>query len=90
MDSKFPTSKELKKLADACRKAGITSFKGGGIEITFSDNPAPTATRRRRAASAPQETPAAEGPFKSDTLSEEELLFWSIGGNQIVDPTGAQ
>lgn len=82
MSDKLPTAKELKKLADSCRKAGIKAFKGYGIEFTLSDD-APTPTRRRkpgvdiikRAVDDPNDVSA----FISDELTEEALLFWSTG-----------
>lgn len=70
----LPSAKELKKLADACRKAGIKSFKGYGIEFTLSDAvPAPRAYRK----AAPKKPVQASDKIETDEPSEEELLFWS-------------
>jgi hypothetical protein len=75
--------KELKKLADACRKAGIKSYKADGIEFTLTDEaPAPSPYKKRKAAKAPIET-ADEGQESPvdldgwDSLSPEEQLFYS-------------
>jgi hypothetical protein len=77
------TAKEIKKLADACRKAGIKSFKNSEVEFTLSDL-APTVTRRRRTVISPAQenisaTLSQPEVIADDTagLSEEEILFWS-------------
>lgn len=74
MDSLSP--KDLKKLADSCRKAGIKSFKGYGVEFTLSDD-APVSNYKRTKGNTPQ--PDNGKAFESDTLSEEALLMWSSG-----------
>ncbi len=78
----LPDPKALKKLADACRKAGITSFKGNGFEFTLGDKPG---------AAKPKAAPEASGndSFSSDSISEEALLFWSVGGDNNI-PGGPQ
>lgn len=76
----LPSAKELKKLADACRKAGITHFKGSGLELAIGD--APTKEAKRKAApkgTTEQQTAADTGAPASDAYTEEELLFWSSG-----------
>lgn len=72
----LPSAKELAKLAAACRKAGITQFKGGGIEFTLSDAPLVTKAAKKAALADVSET--KEVP--SDELSYEQLLAWSIPG----------
>lgn len=73
----LPSAKEIKRLADACRKAGIRSFKGGGIEFELKDD-APQSDYKK--------AKAAKRPFEDDTqpeteeLSPDALLFWSVGG----------
>lgn len=71
-----PDLKLLKKLADACRKAGIQTFKGHGIEFTLS-HVAPESNYRRAKKSPVSE--ATQGPIETDGLTQEELLFWSTG-----------
>lgn len=74
----FPSPKELKKLADACRKAGIRVFKGNGIEFTLSEDAPISNYKKSKVKAAPQ----ADKPFESDSLSAEELLFWSTGTSE--------
>lgn len=80
-----PTPKELKKIAKACREAGIKVFKGEGFELTFSDEALVKPTRRN--AKHP-EAPVtqADAKFESDSLAEHELLFWSSdpGGQSFL------
>lgn len=73
MDQLSP--KDLKKLAAACRAAGIKSFEGYGIKFTLSDD-APVSNYKRTKGVTPPDTGKA---FESDTLSEEALLMWSAG-----------
>ncbi len=84
------TPKELKALASACRKAGITSYKGDGVEFTLSPEPA----KVRRYKSKPEATIQVQGPsgvvnipapvnpkddeIPTDALSDDALLFWSV------------
>lgn len=82
----FPSAKDLKRLAAACRKAGIRTFKGEGIEITLTDDAPETKRRGRRAAaaaSAPTSSldPASQAALVEDPNrpSEEAMLFWSVG-----------
>lgn len=72
----LPTPKELKKLADTCRKAGIRTFKCGDIEFTLDDAP-PAQKRPKKAAESASESNTIE----SDGLTDEELLFWSVGAS---------
>jgi len=82
--------KELKKLAAACRKAGIKHYKSAsGMEFTLSDDfqePVRAAKGTKQAPAAPQ-APTADTLFKGDAPSEEDLLFWSVGAQPdgVVD-----
>ena len=73
--------KILKKLAKACREAGIKHYKDADMEFTLTDE-APQTSAPRGHKAAPQ--PAASGvapEFETDSLSPEELLFWSVNNN---------
>ncbi len=67
----YISPKELKKLAKACRDAGIKSFKGPNFEFILDDAPITTP----RNSSTKQELPEE---FQADTLTEEQLLFYSV------------
>lgn len=75
------TPKQLAALAKACRKAGITSFKGHGIEFTLSET-----QPSQRVAKDRKEVAKDLGPneIESDELSPEALMFWSTGGETNV------
>lgn len=70
--------KELKRLAKACRDAGIKQFKNKDLEFTLTDD-APVSNYKKAQASVSQEEVA------TDMLSEEELLLWSVGGIPTED-----
>jgi hypothetical protein len=72
------TPKELKKLAKACREAGIKTFKQGDIEFTLSDDLSPPESPYMRKKAA-QETKMSDPDIETDGPTEEELLFWSSG-----------
>lgn len=72
-----PNIKELKKLADACRKAGIKHFRSDDFEFTLTED-APV--RRIRAAKGP--SPKAnygdDGKIETSELTPEQLLYYSV------------
>lgn len=75
--------KELKKLADACRKAGIKHFKNADIEFTLTEEaPVSTYKRKKEVMLIPQGSLLQETIKNADTLTEDELLFWSTGGDE--------
>ena len=74
-----PTAKELKKLAKACREAGIHYFKSADFEFTLT-GVAPEKPTRSKFVSAD-----TQGEIESDTLTEEELLYWSSNGGMPVE-----
>ncbi len=76
----FPNAKDLKKLADACRKAGIKHFKSGNVEFTLSDE-VPVSNYKKKASSymPTKELDVIDKNYQSDELTEEQLLFWSTG-----------
>lgn len=79
----FPNAKEIKKLADACRKAGITHFKCGDYEFTLGDKPEPETKKAREMIADP-----SSNTIQTDSISEEALLFWSSGGAEAETTEG--
>lgn len=71
----LPTPKELIKLANACRKAGIKHFRCGDYEFSLSDE-APVSNYKRKQSAKVVET---TNEFESDSLTEDQLLMWSTG-----------
>lgn len=83
----LPTSKELKRLAATCRKAGIKHFKSGDFEFTLADSlPEP----RRRG--VPASYGAPDSNFQGEELTQDQLLGWSllpIPEQDAEGPTGS-
>lgn len=73
----LPNPKDIKKLANMCRKAGIKHFKCDGMEFTLDDEPVKPTKQSSKAPSA--ETNAE---FETDTLTNEQLLMWSVHTDQ--------
>ena len=74
--------KELKKLAKACREAGIKSYKADGLEFTLSDEPpAPSPYKKRKASAIPEALSQPDNKEIEtdgwDSMSEEQKLFYS-------------
>lgn len=68
---------ELKKLAKACRAAGISYFKNSDVEFTLD-----AAKPRKASKSTPKQqigdlTSVIEEGFEAEGLSQDELLMWS-------------
>jgi len=79
----IPSAKDLKKLADSCRKAGIKHFKSGDLEFTLSDE-APISNYKKTKASKEYHASTDSGldpNFTSDDPTEDQLLFWSAAGD---------
>lgn len=75
--------KELKKLADACRKAGIKHFKNADIEFTLTEEaPVSNYKRKKEVIMLPEGSLLQETIKNADTLTEDELLFWSTGSDE--------
>jgi hypothetical protein len=70
--------KELKKLAAACRKAGIKTFKGDGFEFTLEGTPGV----EKAASKQTQGEEAKDLNVESEDAAPtgEALLFWSAQG----------
>jgi hypothetical protein len=71
----------LKKLAAVCRKAGIKSFTGHGVQFELSDN-IPTTSKSKPSKSNKKKVVLStpDGDIETDAPTEEELLMWSVGG----------
>lgn len=67
------TPKELIKLAQACRRAGIKHYRCGDIEFTLDEldtTPVSKASQSEEDVQGKIETP--------DEVSDQDLLFWSV------------
>ena len=84
MASEYPTLKTLKKLAAACRKAGISKFRQGDLEFTLTEE-IPVSNYRKSTVTNKTSPQFVNGDvidknFQSDELSPDALMFWSAGG----------
>lgn len=79
---KIDTLKDLKALVKLCRQTGIEAIKVDGLEIALG--PTPTIIKRSKAPRASQYIQDGEvGPIDTpDTLTDEQMLFWSAEGGQ--------
>ncbi len=71
----LPNLKELKKISEACRKAGIATYKCADFEITLTDT-VPVKTRTRSARKFNEIPTGAE--LETDDLTDEQRLFYSV------------
>jgi len=62
------TPKELVKLAQACRKAGISHYKCGDLEFTLGP----------KEEVFYQEKKQKQGDVETEELSDDALLMWSV------------
>lgn len=69
----LPKTSELIKLAKACRKAGISHFKSPEYEFKLTEEAPVRATKKIFLP-----TPQTQGDIETDSLSEEDLLFYSV------------
>lgn len=78
--------KELKKLAKACRDAGIKYYKDANIEFTLTDD-APE-SKYMQAKKTLSDTPlqAPSDPFTAEELTQDQLINWSVA--EIESPNG--
>lgn len=79
----LPTPKQIAALAKACRKAGISTFKGAGIEFTLEPTTTP-AKRHTKAAAAPVDV--SDDPVETEEPSQDDLLYWSAGSSDEAPP----
>ncbi len=69
------TPKDLKKLASACRAAGILTFKNSEVEFTLSEQvptKLPKSTHKVALGSIEK-----DDDFTTETLTDEQMLFYS-------------
>lgn len=78
--------KELKKLAAACRAAGIKHYKSADFEFTLTDE-LPEKPKKGKSFQA-TEKDSVQGKIDSDGPTEEQLLFWS--SNPGIDEEAAE
>lgn len=71
-------AKEIKKLADTCRKAGIKQFKCSDFEFTLTDETPVSSYKKRQAKIPPKDIASLQGEIESDSPTEDELLLWSV------------
>lgn len=71
-----PDLKTLKKLAAACRKAGITHFKSPDFEFSL----APEVPQAKVVGSrqVPQDNDPSVLTAEDEVLSPEAMMFWSV------------
>ena len=70
--------KRLAAYARLCRKLGITKLTVG--DVSFEINLAVEPSSHR---SAPKTTPEVDKGPEVDTLTDEEILYWSATGTNI-------
>jgi len=78
----LPDYKNLKKLADFCRKTGIKHYKCDEFEFTLSDDKPVSNYKKRTEIKSKrelQQDSLNDDIAKENSLTEEELLFWSTG-----------
>lgn len=76
------TLKELKKLAFACRHAGISHFKNNEVEFTLTDSPPESNYKKKQKETTLNKDSVIQGSIETDSLTEEQLLMYSA-----IDPT---
>lgn len=84
MDLKDP--KSLRKLASACRKSGITSFKGFGVEFTLAPQEQLKVVKTPLKQTAEEQFPPVPPPIDKEIPTDEpsinDMLFWSSGDEE--------
>lgn len=78
----LPDLKALDKIIALCRKRGVKSIKIDNVELTLAES-APVSTYKKK---APSLTPQPDSAFETDTLSPEEMLFWSVSPMSTDEP----
>lgn len=87
----FPNVKDLKKLAAACRKAGISNLKvaqDGSFEFSLDANIVPE--KAKRSPKAPIQSFSQDSMIETDSLTEEQLLMWSVNDPSLSQGTTSE
>lgn len=88
----FPNVKDLKKLAAACRKAGILNLKvaqDGSFEFSLDPSLVPQKNSKVRAKAKQQEF-LQNSLIETDSLTEEQLLMWSVNDPSVSTGTTSE
>lgn len=83
--AEIPDFKILKKLAESCRKAGIKSFKGFGMEFTLSDEAPVSAYKQTKESKKSAQTVTDDSEIETDSLADDALLMWSSTLSNDID-----
>lgn len=70
--------KALKKLAAACRKAGIKTYKSADFEITLSDDMPTTPYKLKSKKASSNTTVQNLEEVETEQLTQDQLLFYSV------------
>jgi hypothetical protein len=78
---------ELKKLAKACRAAGISHFKNAEIEFTLTSLPdKPLKPGENRPMATGGLKSVIDEGFEAEGLSQDALLLWSASNDRTEEP----
>lgn len=72
-------SKELKKLVKACRELGVLHYKTPEIEFTLSHDAPIKVNKSEQTFTSANDSK----DFESDSLTPEELMFWSAAPDGV-------
>jgi hypothetical protein len=76
----LPNAKELKKLAKACRAAGIKHFKNSELEFTLTDDLPARRSKKGQTAKRREVGDLASviaQDFEAEEIGQDALLMWS-------------
>lgn len=80
----LPDLKQLDKLVQLCRKRGVKVIRLGEMELTLSDE-APTKSSKK----SQEATAQSPSIFETDSLTEQQLLEWSVMQVPDISSPGA-
>lgn len=73
----LPDLKQLDKMIQLCKKRGVQSVEINGLKLVFAEEPSKP-TRSRKAKSTQGSGEVDDGKIESDSLTEQQLLMWSV------------